>query len=158
MGIKVSGNDSIAEFTDKALEILRDNIIEVLSYLGEQGINKARLPHLGDWNDITGNLRSSIGYGVYEHGKEQILSAFEVVRKGHEGKAKGIALVEELARKYSNTFVLVVVAGMDYASYVEAKENRDVLASATLDALSKMDRYMNKAIDKAIKQINSLKV
>lgn len=158
MGIKVSGNDMIADFADKALKILSDNIKEAFYYLGEESVNKARLPHLGDWKDDTGNLRSSIGYTVYEHGKQQILSAFEVVRNGHEGREKGIALAEELARKYSNTFVLVVVAGVDYASYVEACKNRDVLASATLDALSKMDRYMNNAIDKSIKQINSLKV
>lgn len=157
MGVKVSGSDVIEDFADTSLQILSNEIVRSLSYLGEQAVNKARMAHKNDWMDRTGNLRSSVGYGVYEEGKQQILSAFQVVREGYEGSEKGKSLVEELARKYSNTYALVVVAAMDYASYVEAHDNRDVLASATLYALSRMNEYMNKAIKSAIKKINKLK-
>ena len=139
-------------------EILREEILRAFAYLGEQCVNAARLPHDNNWNDITGNLRSSIGYAVYEEGKTQIQSAFDLVKNGTQGQTEGKRMVEELAGKYADTYALVVLAGMDYASYVESKDNRDVLASASLKASSKMQEYMNKAVERAVARINKLQI
>lgn len=166
MGVKVSGTDEVSKQFDEALGIFDEEITRELSYIGEYAVGVARKPHAGDWKDYTCNLRSSIGYGVYKRGEESTQSAFEVVRRtdkktgkvyeGTEGHNEGLKLVEQLGKKYSDSYALVVVAGMDYASLVEARDNRDVLASATLDAMKKVDRFMNGAIDRAVKRIDRL--
>lgn len=107
--------------------------IRALSKLGEQCVTKIR-DRAGDksWYDQTGNLRSSVGY-VIAHNKNIIqYSAFNQVKQGSEGVKTGKDLAEKLAKRYSNNYVLIVVAGMNYAEFVEAMDNKDVLASTEL--------------------------
>lgn len=107
--------------------------IRALSKLGEQCVTKIR-DRAGDksWYDQTGNLRSSVGY-VIAHNKNIIqYSTFNQVKQGSEGVKTGKDLAEELAKRYSNNYVLIVVAGMNYAEFVEAMDNKDVLASTEL--------------------------
>lgn len=107
--------------------------IRALSKLGEQCVTKIR-DRAGDksWYDQTGNLRSSVGY-VIAHNKNIIqYSTFNQVKQGSEGVKTGKDLAKELAKRYSNNYVLIVVAGMNYAEFVEAMDNKDVLASTKL--------------------------
>ena len=67
-------------------------------------------------------------------------------------------MVQELASEYSKVFSLVVVAAMNYADFVEAKENKDVLASTELWARSVVDGKLKLALDKAIGIINKMKL
>lgn len=76
-------------------------------------------PVFGDYLDDTSNLRNSIGYFIAEDG---------VVIKGKGNSvSKGIAL--EVINENTSGFVLVVVAGMEYAAAVEAK-GYNVIASS----------------------------
>lgn len=107
--------------------------IRALSKLGEQCVTKIR-DRAGDksWYDQTGNLRSSVGY-VIAHNKNIIqYSSFNQVKQGSEGVKTGKDLAKELAKRYSNNYVLIVVAGMNYAEFVEAMDNKDVIASTEL--------------------------
>ena len=107
--------------------------IRALSKLGEQCVTKIR-DRAGDksWYDQTGNLRSSVGY-VIAHNKNIIqYSTFNQVKQGSEGVKTGKDLAKELAKRYSNNYVLIVVAGMNYAEFVEAMDNKDVIASTEL--------------------------
>lgn len=107
--------------------------IRALSKLGEQCVTKIR-DRAGDksWYDQTGNLRSSVGY-VIAHNKNIIqYSTFNQVKQGSEGVKTGKDLAKELAKTYSNNYVLIVVAGMNYAEFVEAMDNKDVLSSTEL--------------------------
>ena len=54
------------------------------------------------------------------------------------------ALIEELSKKFANGYALVVVAGMNYAEFVEAMENKNVLASAELFARKELPGMMSK--------------
>ena len=99
-----------------------------LQKLGEKCVSHARniAPDTG-FQDQTGNLRSSIGYMVFNNGVA-VHIGYEQVLNGAEGAKKG----EELARKVGEQtkgICLIVTAGMDYALYVEAK-GRDVITSA----------------------------
>lgn len=133
--------------------IMTEVFEETFAYIGEMCVRRIRERSAMDsWQDHTGNLRSSIGYAVYEYGEKQIQSAFDF-GTGGEGKRVGQKYIDELASKYPETFALVVIAGMSYAEYVEAHENKDVLASTELWARSIMDRYMKKAVDKATRKI-----
>ncbi|WP_271700811.1 hypothetical protein [Barnesiella intestinihominis] len=119
--------------------------IRALSKLGEQCVTKIR-DRAGDksWYDQTGNLRSSVGY-VIAHNKNIIqYSTFNQVKQGSEGVKTGKDLAEELAKRYSNNYVLIVVAGMNYAEFVEAMDNKDVLASTELWAREQVPLMLEK--------------
>ncbi len=119
--------------------------IRALSKLGEQCVTKIR-DRAGDksWYDQTGNLRSSVGY-VIAHNKNIIqYSTFNQVKQGSEGVKTGKDLAKELAKRYSNNYVLIVVAGMNYAEFVEAMDNKDVLASTELWAREKVPLMLEK--------------
>ena len=153
MGIKCNIS-SMIQFHDvmgKAAKIVSEEYLRALAYLGEKSIVRIRDRSKEEsWIDHTGNLRSSIGYAIYHHGKKQIASTFEVVLNGKEGAKEGQKYVDRLAS------ALVVVAGMNYAEYVEAIEGKDVLASTELWAKAKVSEYMSKAKERAEKRINIL--
>lgn len=67
-------------------------------------------------------------------------------------------MIADLAKEYSQVYALVVVAAMNYADFVEAKENKDVLASTELWARSIVDGKLKLAVDKAVSRINQMKL
>ena len=67
-------------------------------------------------------------------------------------------MVADLAKEYSQVYAVVVVAAMNYADFVEAKENKDVLASTELWARSVVDGKLKLAVDKAVSRINQIKL
>lgn len=158
MGVSMTTPFSeIHEIIKQTLEIVRDEIIRALSYLGEQCVIKVRDRTAQEsWMDQTGNLRSSIGYAIYEQGRKEIESAFRIVKNGREGSTEGQKMIDELAGMYSNTYALVVVAAMNYAEYVEARDNKDVLASAELFARKEVTKYLKKALKRAETRIAKL--
>lgn len=113
----------------------------IMQYIGEQCVNIAR--EKGTYNDITGNLRNSIGYVLVRNGDiicknfEERVQSKIVSAANNSGILEGQALAEELATKYTKGYVLIVVAGMHYAHYVESL-NKDVLDSAERYALQKV--------------------
>lgn len=152
--------DSFSAFNDLMVNvprILQEEIANTLAYLGEQCIIKIR-DRSGDdsWFDQTGNLRSSIGYAIYEDGRKIIESVFDIVKNGSQGAVEGKRMIDELAAKYAETFALVVVAGMEYADAVEARDNKDVLASTELWAKAKVREYLDRAKERAIRRITKL--
>lgn len=150
---------AIENYLNTIPRIIGEEIKRSLAYLGEESVKKARDRSSEEsWIDHSGNLRSSVGYAIYEYGKKTIESAFRQVKDGAEGVSAGRKMVEELAKRYSDTYALVVVAAMNYADYVEALENKDVLASTELWARGVVDSYITKARERAIKRINALKI
>lgn len=67
-------------------------------------------------------------------------------------------MIADLAKEYSQVYALVVVAAMNYTDFVEAKENKDVLASTELWARSVVDGKLKLAVDKAVSRINQIKL
>lgn len=146
MGIVASGVDNLHAVLFAAREIVRDEVARSLSELGEKCVARVRDRNSSEsWIDRSGNLRSSIGYAMYERGKATILSTFPIVKQGIEGSITGKNLVKDLASLYADTFALVVVAAMSYAEYVESIETKDVLASTELWARSELTSALNKA-------------
>lgn len=160
MGIKLSTSQSALEqFFKTAFEIVKKEIILAFSKLGEESTVRIRDRSAEEsWIDHTSNLRSSIGYAVYDHGLKEIESTFATLGTGADGSSEGKKMVQQLAQEYSNVFALVVVAAMDYAGYVEAMDNKDVLASTELWARSVVDGKLKLAKDAAIEKINNIKL
>lgn len=86
---------------------------------------------LDTYKDQTHRLRSSLGYVIYKDG-QQVASNFQSTggEKGDEGVQIGQQRAAEAAAAIPG-IVAVVVAGADYASYVEAK-GFDVLTGSAL--------------------------
>lgn len=157
MAIRCDSLDAFNELMDFIPRIFQEEIFRTLAYLGEQSIARIR-DRAGEdsWFDQTGNLRSSIGYAIYGEGRKIIESTFAVVKNGTQGAAEGKRMIDELASKYAETFALVVVAGMEYADAVEARDNKDVLASTELWAKAKVQEYLDRAKEKAIRRIKKM--
>lgn len=129
--------------------------VRTLSYLGEQCVRKVRDRKGEDsWYDQTGNLRSSVGYVIAHNGKILQYSEFNQVKDGAEGVLQGKQLAEQLVKTYSSGYALIIVAGMNYAEYVEAHDDKDVLASTELWARQQTPKMM----DKLRKQIANVKL
>lgn len=110
------------------VEGARIGAINALKYVGLECVTEARKS--GRYTDQTGNLRSSIGYAILEDGKPVQKSGFERVKAtAAEAQVQSESLITRLAATYNRGLVLVVVAGMDYAAYVEAR-GYNVLNSA----------------------------
>ena len=160
MGITLTTPQSAIEnFFRLSMDILGEELTRALSFLCEQAVAKVRdREEIDSWFDHTGNLRSSIGYSIFDHGKKVIESAFAPVKGGLTGQSAGRRMVDELAQKYADTYALVVVAGMSYAELVEAIESKDVLASTEIWVKQKIDSYLKQAKDRALKRINAIKI
>lgn len=156
MGIKAQGFDSVSKFFQGYMKIVHEEMTRSLSYLGEQCVKNARDRSEDEsWYDHTGNLRSSVGYAVYEMGKKKIESEFPIVKQGAEGAEEGRKMLNDLAKLYSDTYALVVVAAMNYAEYVESYDSKDVLASTELMAQSKINEYLARTKDRVEKRVSS---
>lgn len=111
----------IRSWTEAFQEKAEEKIMTLLKAAGEEFVKYARELHT--YEDHTGNLRSSVGYIVIKDG-EKVIEDFVESDKGTVktiglGKAKQLA--ENIALTYTEGFILIGVAGMQYAAAVEAK-------------------------------------
>lgn len=152
-GVIVSRTD-VKKLRDK-LELGRGKLVDALvknmCYIGEKCIEVAR--ERGDYNDITGNLRSSIGYIVLSNGTVRQYGA-PVATSGKQGDgsagvAAGNALLKKLQAEYPYGVVLILVAGMEYAAFVENVRGKRVLIDAELEA----QRLIEKLLGKMLKSV-----
>lgn len=149
--------EALERFMMAAFTIIRNEVSNALAKLGEECIAKIRDRSGSEsWYDQTGNLRSSIGYAVYDHGLRKVQSSFQTIIGGSEGSSEGKKMINNLANEYSKVYALVVVAGMNYAEYVESLENKDVLASTELWAKGVIDARLERAKKSALANIEKL--
>jgi hypothetical protein len=100
---------------DRFTVSIEQRIIWTLAMVGENFVNDAR--SIRTYKDQTGNLRSSIGYIIARDGN--------IIQENVEGKAEGKSqakkIAEEVLKENRKGFVLIVIAGMEYAAAVESK-------------------------------------
>lgn len=158
MAIKMTTpTEALDRFLMAAFTIIRNEVSNALAKLGEECIAKIRDRSGSEsWYDQTGNLRSSIGYAVYDYGWKKVQSSFQTVMGGSDGSSEGRKMINNLANEYSKVYALVVVAGMNYAEYVESLENKDVLASTELWAKDVIDARLERAKKSALANIEKL--
>lgn len=130
---------AIQEQIYKEIETRKKAVLRTLIYVGKEAVNKARSSH--KYIDQTGNLTSSIGFVVLDDGVVVSKSSFPTVKKGSKGKRDGTNFLKSLIAENKKGMVLIVVAGMNYASYVEAM-GLDVLISAELYAEQKIPELL----------------
>lgn len=120
----------VNRFFDAFIDQADRKIYTFLQRAGEEFVKYAR--QKGAYQDRTGNLRSSIGYVILKNGN--LLSEnYELSEKGterHRGKREAKRLTSEIAASYKEGWVLIGVAGMRYAVFVESIHNLDVVTGA----------------------------
>lgn len=140
--------ENVSAYLAACVAVTDEVVFAFLSKLGEECVNRIRDRSAEDsWNDQTGNLRSSIGYLVARDGQILTQGGFKPTDapkgNGAQGQKDGEDYATGLAGALSRSrMVLIVVAGMEYAIYVEAKDNKDVLASTQLWAEKYVEQEM----------------
>ncbi|MCM1075947.1 MAG: hypothetical protein NC411_01140 [Bacteroides sp.] len=125
------------------------NLVTNFCFIGEQCVKIAR--ETGDYNDITGNLRSSIGYIVLNDGEVKKMSKTKRYKgkkgDGSAGVKEGQDLLKQLQAKFTWGVVLIICAGMNYAAFVEDVHGKHVLVDAA--------NHADKSFQKFIKYVAS---
>ncbi len=141
----------VCNYLGSANEAVETACAEVYAEAGAYIVDSIRSGRMSDWDDQTGNLRSSIGYVVCVKGRVVKMSDFSIVREGAEGARKGRELAERLARELSSRdMALIIVAGEEYAVYVEAVEGKVVLSSAYIHLERTMPSMLKERIRKVL--------
>ena len=107
--------ENVNRKVDRFVVSIEQRIVWTLAMVGEAFVNAPR--NTQTYQDQTGNLRSSIGYIIAKDGM--------IIQENIEGRAEGRAQAKEVAnevlRENTSGFVLIGVAGMEYACAVESK-------------------------------------
>lgn len=131
---------------------------KTLEYVGLKSVAEMRTSgRYNDYTDRTGNLRSSTGFAVVLNGKQIAGSHFTAVSSNaHEGSAAGKAHAEETSSKVPNTkMALVIVAGMEYAEYLDNPANphgRNVMTTTKELAKKEAEKRLTQIGFKVIEQ------
>jgi len=134
--------DAVDKIVDLYLLCLKSALIDTVT----------AAKNLDTYKNQTGNLRSSIGYVIYNKG-QKVAEYFERVigPKGAEadtadhGTAAGLKVATEAAEQYPDKIVGVIVAGEDYALAVESK-GFDVITGPCTDLNKLLEKYIKEAI------------
>lgn len=149
---KFTRSDIEKMLADRYLRIDQALVLR-LKRIGETFVKNAR--ENATFTDRTGNLRNSIGYVVLRDGvqmdadfkRSANVSANDKKSKGSkDGVNAAKDLAAEISRNFPRGYVLIVVAGMEYAAAVESK-GLDVLTASSVIAKNDLKR--------AIKELSS---
>lgn len=142
MGIvlKTNINALMKKCEGNVAKVAEQRAIAKLQYLGEKFLEAYRLH--GSYKDRTGNLRSSGGYVVVANG-HIVLDGIEGSSKGADGTKEVKKLAKVLSGKYNNGYVLICMAGMDYAAHLQLMDF-DVIDTAEHVVRTSWDKIMKK--------------
>lgn len=162
MPISVNNIDKVLQALEEDLQRCREAVLVEMVYTGEEAVKLQRGQH--GYLDQTGNLTSSIGYMVLDHGRVVSMSNFRQIpakkKRGRpkgskKGSAIGKRVAAELAKRYAaDDMALIIVAGMDYASHVE-NMGLNVIDTAELHIHGQLNSRLKKRIKKLISQMNA---
>ena len=131
---------------------LRPLIIEAVTEAFEMACLEVveQAKSLDTYQDQTNQLRSSIGYQIYNQGV-LVTEYFQASGKGDgsgsaEGVARGKTVAAEAARQYPDDVVGVIVAGAHYALYVESK-GYDVISGPASQLKEITSKYLRLAAE-----------
>lgn len=131
--MKIRGLEKLEKALKAENEKIHATIIRELSRIANKGVRQSvDRSQAESWYDRSGNLRSSIGYGISYNGVVQKLGGFNRVRIGIEGVKRGKFLaISELAKQRKG-YGMAIVVGMPYAEKLEMIKGINILDVAEL--------------------------
>lgn len=142
------GNGLIAAQAAAFQKRVEQAAIFLMQYLGEELVKYAKDKH--NYTDRTGNLTNSIGYVVVRN-KEIVFGPDQ----SSTGQAAALQAALKMIETLPDCISLIIVAGMNYAAYVEAK-GYNVILPAELKAKTDFPQAMKKLMDKAKAKANEM--
>ncbi|MCZ4244977.1 hypothetical protein [Pedobacter punctiformis] len=129
--IKITADFSLQDLNDiinDETESWFDELVDDYRRAGKQFVERAVAK--ATFNNITWNLRSSIGYLIMFEGKI-VESYFKDLKDGTEGQEVGRDYAEFVARLVNDGvgLAMALVAGEEYAYFVE-KKGKDVISGS----------------------------
>ena len=116
-------------------------LIYQLEYAVEEFINHAK--DNGEYTDRTSNLRSSIGGAVIKNGKAVSYKGFEIIGEQEDGVETGMEFLNKKIEEFRGSGIgIILVAGMEYAGYVEDYRGKNVIKKTELHALQEMPKLI----------------
>ncbi|MBC7948657.1 MAG: hypothetical protein H7Y42_12290 [Chitinophagaceae bacterium] len=129
----------ISKMLADRVKLIESAIILSLQRVGEEFVRDCR--ERGSYQDRTGNLRSSTGYVILQNGQQIFGSGFDQIKEGKDGATAGKKLIEGLKTQFPTGFVLIGVAGMNYAAFVETK-GLDVITGSSITAMESLKKAL----------------
>lgn len=144
----IRANFSVADLQKQIREYqkeARKACIASYKAIGSSFVTDAR--QNADFQDHTGNLRSSIVFLLKVDGKIRIRD-YEVSQRGTDritGMTEGLRFAESVAKETPNEgIVMIVTVGMDYAASVESK-GRNVITGSSQTTKKLLRTYFKQA-------------
>lgn len=144
------GNGVVAAQVAAFQENLEKAIIFALKELGEELAKYAKENHT--YSDQSGNLTNSIGYAIVRN-KEMVY--YGGLNQPGISMDSALQTALKMAQSTQSAYSLIIVAGMNYAAYVEAK-GYNVILPAELKAKRDFPSAMAKLMEKAKGKANEL--
>lgn len=126
MPITAPANNNLQRFIEDYAHKLRTDIIDILQEASAEVVDKIKLfVEAGGYRryqDRSKNLTSSIGFVIVDNGTIVTEYGFKAeAPTATEGPAAGRNYATQLAANYPNGIATIIVAGMNYAAYVERR-------------------------------------
>lgn len=135
---------NVLRYAEQFADDRMQEIIWAAADIGEGIINDAR--EFGNYMDVTGNLRSSLGYDVFINGQGKV-GGQGVQGEKQEGRVNARQTLDTVAaEEVGNGSALVCVAGMEYAGPLESK-GRTVLTDFTPFTPEEFNREMKDRLE-----------
>lgn len=140
MAIKQRNKAEINKYLKNYVQVIEKALLFNLGAYVAELENHAKLS--AEYKDQTSNLKSSIGGVLLKNGKPIKYEGFS--GKGQEGTKTGKVYINELIQNYQTGYAILIVAGMNYAAYVEDIYNKNVLKKTELKMRSELPILISK--------------
>jgi hypothetical protein len=148
MVLKLKNTKGISKYILSFSQRIERAIILEMGVMVAQLENHAKAS--AGYEDQTSNLKGSIGGVVLDNGRKVAEKGFD--SDGSEGNATGREFVNSLIGNHPSGLVMIIVAGMEYATYQEDFHNNNVLKKSELKMQRELPIMMKRLklkIDKA---------
>lgn len=145
MSLKVKNKDAISKYIQRQKVLIEKALIFNLEALVSELQTHAK--NNAGYEDQTSNLKSSIGGVLLKNKRPVTYRGFE---GESDGTSTGLEFINSLISDQNNGYVIVIVAGMEYATYVEDIHQLNVLKKTEL----KMNRDLPLLLKKLSKKIS----
>lgn len=158
----------MAQFVDHHIEIQISNIFNIVNDEIDKGATRCMYalaekiaaevkaqPEEASWFNQTGNLRSSVRAATLKKGKLVIKEHFEkLLPTAEAAEERSDAAIAEIAAECKGDYHSIIVAAMEYAGYVEAMENKQVLAGVWARYRQQIPRILQEGFNAVVANIN----
>lgn len=141
MALKLANKKALDDYLNKYAKRAEMALVREMEYLLEEAINHAKLNK--GYADQTSNLKGSIGGCVLKDGKIISYTGFVKEGKSRKGLLTGYSFMKSLASEVGKGYVILMVAGMEYATYVENFRGKNVLKKTELYIAVEIPKMMD---------------